>query len=386
MEEVHNWHLALVAILIFGGGGIYVVSEMLLGSMDFGYDLFDLFKDADGKESITASGLRGLFPYFWLAVACFGVALRFSVIVSSYLLSKKRLGRDPFAKYLLTYFSSFSVGIGFSLLVLLLITLFLQLLGVQFSTPMGLISDCVAWLEDFARTNVPTLIQVNSYWLALSLSIILGGLPNYVIHLLSHKFRLFWLVFHRPHHCPDFLHPMGAPPAFVFEVFLTIPSVLISITVSALIFPRPLVMEMILWKTFSYCFEIFNHSLVHYKFALTNPIIRNISRVIGDNGVYHLVHHSAKPNDQTINLGGGPFLIWNRVFGTYRRPYEQEPPVGLTNQPKIILNPFRIIFSGMAQMLYELKHNKNWMVRMKVIFGSIYYIPPRTKEYLILSK
>jgi hypothetical protein len=83
-----------------------------------------------------------------------------------------------------------------------------------------------------------------------------------------------------------------------------------------------------------------------------------------------------------VNLGGGPFLIWDRLFGTYRKPYAEPPPLGLTNQPEIIWNPFRISFSGFAQMWYEWKHNKDWVVRFKIIFGSIWYKPPITKDYL----
>ncbi len=145
-------------------------------------------------------------------------------------------------------------------------------------------------------------------------------------------------------------------------------------------------MEVAIWFTLSHTVEAFNHSIVHYDFALRNPIIRNMSRIFGEFGVYHLMHHSAKPEDHTINLSGAPFCFWDRVFGTYRKPYDTAPPLGLTNQPDIIMNPLRITFSGIAQLWYEWKHNKDWSIRFKIIFGSIWYKPPVTKDFLVIGE
>jgi hypothetical protein len=53
--------------------------------------------------------------------------------------------------------------------------------------------------------------------------------------------------------------------------------------------------------------------------------------------------------------------------------------------PTMKLNPFRIIFSGLAQMVYELRMNRDWLTRMKIIFGGIYYVPPITKDFLVIG-
>jgi sterol desaturase/sphingolipid hydroxylase (fatty acid hydroxylase superfamily) len=173
------------------------------------------------------------------------------------------------------------------------------------------------------------------------------------------------------------------PPGFSFSFFLTIPGGLVAIICSKIVYVEPLVLEVILWHTLAYWFEIFNHSIVHYSFANNNIFIRFFSNFFGGNGVYHLMHHSAKETDQIINLGGGPLLIWDRVFRTYKKPYNEAPPLGLTNQPKMILNPFRIIFSGIAQLIYEWKNNSDWFTRAKIIFGDIYYVPPMSKDFLV---
>ncbi len=97
------------------------------------------------------------------------------------------------------------------------------------------------------------------------------------------------------------------------------------------------------------------------------------------------MHHSSKPGDEMINLSSGPLQVWDRLFGTYRAPYAETPEVGLTNNPVIKMNPFRIILSGVAQLTYELRMNKGWLTRWRVIFGDIYYQPPITKDFLILG-
>jgi hypothetical protein len=60
----------------------------------------------------------------------------------------------------------------------------------------------------------------------------------------------------------------------------------------------------------------------------------------------------------------------------------EEPQFGLTNQPALELSAMAVVFGGLQQIWYELKHNKDFLTRIKIIFGGIYYIPPITKDYL----
>lgn len=373
-----------VVALIFLGGVIYVSSEVLFGmnSLAGGFSVFDISWSDIGEFSSRPS-LEEWFPTVWLGLAVFSVVLRLTIIIQSYFQSKKVLGIDGFDNYMVTYFSAFSLATALSFALMFFMYGLMRWAGFELNDGANVLTYAVNWLASVTDAYVPTLFEVHSYWLAIFLSLFLSALPGYFVHWLGHRSRFFWYVFHRCHHCPEFLHPMGAPPAFAFDFLLVFPTGLIAMVTSKLIYTEPLVMEMGLWFTFAYAFEIFNHSIVHYDFAYRNPIVRNICRLIGDRGVYHLMHHSAKPKDQTINLGGSPFLFWDRLFGTYRKPYQEAPPVGLTNQPKLKLNPFRIILSGIAQLWYELRENQDWKTRLLVVFGPIHYMPPKTKEYLM---
>ena len=385
-KHITKKHQRIVLFGIVVGGFIYVVGEVLFGlnPLAGGLTITDFFGNTIDEYS-SQEGWKAYFPQIWISIAVLVVIFRVLVILHSYVRSQKVLGKSNFSKYILTYFSSFAFAITLSLGIMWAMYGVAKLFGFAPVESINVLTGGVLWLQGFADAHIPTLINVQSYWLAIVLSILFAALPGYFVHWLTHKFRFFWYVFHRCHHCPEFLHPLGAPPAFAFEFFLVIPSGLVAIASSKLFYTEPLVMEMALWFTFGYAFEIYNHSIVHYDFVYKNFFVRNMSRLFGDRGVYHLMHHSAKPNDQTINLGASPFLFWDRLFGTYRKPYEEAPPLGLTNTPKIHHNPLRIILSGISQLLFELKENKGWVTRLKILFGPIHYQPPITKEYLILE-
>lgn len=386
LVHINTLHKTIVILLIVIGGVIYVAGEVLFGlnPLAGGFSINDLTLESFDLNQLSGE-IESWFPVVWFALALMCFVFRVAVISHSYVKSKKVLGGSNFDKYLLTYFTSFALAVFLSFGLMSLLYGLAKLTGFEPKSGLNILNDAVDWLRALVNAYVPTLLNVNSYWLALLLTLFLSALPGYFVHWLGHKSRLFWYVFHRPHHCPQFLHPMGAPPAFTFDFFLVIPSGLMAIAISKLIYTEPFVMEMGLWFTFAYAFEIFNHSIVHYDFAYGNFFVRNMSRLIGDRGVYHLMHHSAKPSDQTINLGASPFLFWDRLFGTYKKPYEEAPPLGLTNQPNMRMNPARIILSGIAQLWYEFKENKNWKTRLLVLFGPIHYLPPKTKEYLILE-
>ncbi len=387
-ETNRSIYIIIIGIVVILGSVLYVAGEVMFGMLpDFkNYTIHHYFSAIKNGVDTNASAFEKYFPQIWLTSAFICIVIRVAVIINGYYLSKKKIGNAAFGFYFITYFTSFFIALAAGMLILFLMAFFAELGGINLQNADNLIAFGIANFETWLNQNIPSLIQVKNYYLAIAISIIVASLPLYFIHWLSHQSRFCWYVFHRAHHCPQFLHPMAAPPAFAFDFLLLIPSGLVAILVSKLIYTEPLIREMSLWLLASYCFEIFNHSSVHYNFAYNNFFVRNLSRLFGDRGVYHYVHHSAYEQDQVINLSGGPLMLWDRIFGTYRKPYSEAPPIGLTNLPDIKMNPFRIIFSGIWQLIYEFKHNKNWKIRYQIIFGSIYYKPPITKEFLIVEK
>jgi sterol desaturase/sphingolipid hydroxylase (fatty acid hydroxylase superfamily) len=357
------------------------------GNAAFGFDFMyylDNLKNGD-LFSLSYGSFEKNFPHIWLMLALGCIVFRTIVIVHSYYLSKREIGEVAFNQVFMRGLSAFLAGTvgGVALLAILG--------GLAWATGLTeeMTTNPIAYLADglklFFTVKIPTVFEIKSYPLAIVLSIFLGALPGYFVHWLTHVSRFFWLITHRAHHVMEYLFPLANPAAFNFNFLLSIPGLLVSIAASKLIYHEPLVMEMAIWGLLAYYVEIFNHSIAHYRFSYGNPLIRNWCRIFGGQGTYHLVHHSAFPQDHNVNLGGGPFMFWDRLFGTYRKPYADPPPLGLTNQPEIIWNPFRISFSGFAQLWYEWKMNKDWSIRFNILFGSIWYKPPVTKDFLIKS-
>jgi sterol desaturase/sphingolipid hydroxylase (fatty acid hydroxylase superfamily) len=235
---------------------------------------------------------------------------------------------------------------------------------------------------DFYNLHFPTYLKL-PYIFAILATMILSDLPTYIIHYMVHWSRFLWLVVHRSHHSPEYLQLFGAGPVYSFIFITLVPNFFIKLAVSKLFYTEPLIVELLVLQVIFFVTEKFNHSSAFYEVAYKNKFIYGIFTFFG-NGPYHMTHHSAKEGDEIVNLANLGFNFWDRLFGTFQKPDRVCPPLGLTHQPKIKLNPFRLYFGGICTILYELKHNelKYWF---KILFGSVYFTPPITKEFLIES-
>lgn len=235
-------------------------------------------------------------------------------------------------------------------------------------------------LIDYYNAHIPTYLKL-PYILAILATIILTDLPIYITHYMVHWSRFLWLVMHRAHHSPEYLHPFGSGPVFSFVFLILVPFFFVKLAVSKLFYTEPLIVELLIIQVVFFITEKFNHSSAFYSFAFKNKFTYSIFSFFG-NGPYHMTHHSAKEGEEIVNLANLGFNFWDRLFGTYQKPDKTCPPLGLTHQPKIKLNPFRLYFSGILTILYELKHNeaKYWF---KILFGSVYFTPPATRDFLI---
>ncbi len=242
-----------------------------------------------------------------------------------------------------------------------------------------------AGINNRINALVPTLLYLPPFG-AFILTILVSSFFEYGVHWLDHKSRFLWLVNHRIHHTAEHMHPMGVGVVDVFpKLFVGIPKTLLLACINKLFYHNAL-FEYFLAYNILYIFtQYFNHSTYYYEFFSKRPRLSMMLFLPHSNGTIHYVHHSALPGDDAVNLSSGGFCIWDFVFGTFRTPYKERPPVGLTNNPSIRLNPLSLLLSGWQQLFYEWKHNKNWRIRLKIIFGDIWYKPPVTKDFLKLS-
>jgi sterol desaturase/sphingolipid hydroxylase (fatty acid hydroxylase superfamily) len=302
--------------------------------------------------------------------------------MASFVISVRRFGRAHFLPIFWSHFLSNIVAMLGGLLLFATLGAVAWALGYRYDSGAALIDHAYNGVLDWLKQHIPTL-TILPYPLAIAAGMVFGALPGYFSHWLAHHSRLVWYCGHRGHHSAAILHPVGTGPfMFLPEIFSTLPSVLFAALATKLFYYEPLLFETLVLGALGIVVEKFNHTTVFYDFAFHNPLVRAISAYTGG-GVYHYMHHTSRPGDEIVNVGGSPFLIWDRLFGTYRAPTATAPRVGLTNNPQITLSPFAIIFSGWQQIAWELKANTSWSDRWHILFGTVYWSPPLSRDFLI---
>jgi len=245
--------------------------------------------------------------------------------------------------------------------------------------------DIVYQMTVFSKTivdRVPTLV-VLPYPLPLFASMIVVDFFYYWFHRWGHTKRMWWLLWHRPHHMTDELIIPCTQPVFAAAplfIFISIPFQ-IGVGVLAKLFgPDTMVLESLMLGVITTTFAIYAHTSAYYEWFGKQKILMFLASFNG-NGNYHYMHHSALPGHEVINVAGSCFYFWDRVFGTYVEPTKEIPPVGLTGSPELHMNPIRLALSGMTQIAYELKNNKDWRTRLKILVGDSDYFPPVSKDF-----
>ena len=280
--------------------------------------------------------------------------------------------------------------------VLALIGVALKISGGNFSDGLLLIEHVVKTANDWVMAHVPTLVELNP-WIAALLVFHVAGFVHYWLHRLGHQSRALWMLFHRQHHLSPNLSQFSTTAVFfAFPLFIVfvVPYVFIFAAITKLFAAEPLYKEVFVINTIFMASEIIGHSDVFYEWAVKKRWLSWPGFAFGG-GVYHYLHHSAERSDAVthqknykvnmVNMGGGLFFMWDIVFGTYTPLREKKPKVGLTGQPPLYYNPLRLGIGGLAQLIYELRHNRDWRTRLKILFGDSYYTPPVTRSYILKS-
>lgn len=246
----------------------------------------------------------------------------------------------------------------------------------------------VAFANELAM-RTPTLVELPR-WAAFLATLMVLTFVHYWAHRLSHTRRALWLLFHRPHHMTTHLCYGTTLPVFMsFPLFLVlaVPYVFVFAALGKLFSLQPLYAELILFHLVIYMGEIYGHSPALYEKAIRNPLVRGISFLYCQ-GVYHVLHHSSaidsqrKTSNNTVNIGAGLFSCWDILFGTFQPLTDKVPPIGLHGQPRLVMNPLRLVCAGALQIGWELWRNppREWG---RIVFGPSTYVPPQSRDFLV---
>lgn len=349
-----------------------------------------VFNRIGGSESVVA-WLVGIFV---LAVILF----RAAVMLWSYFGYPKVFG-VPFPMHIVPVFILVN-AVGALAIPLMLAVLggILYLAGYDFNNGWLLIENTVSSAHVWVMNHVPTIVALPG-WLAIICVYFVAGFFHYWLHRLGHESRTLWLLFHRHHHMtPNLTQQSTVAVFFAFPLFIVLvaPYVFIFAAITKLFSPEPLYAETFIFNCLLMVPEIFGHSDVLYEKARKWKWA-SIPGFVFCNGVYHYLHHSAEPVDSVltkgifkgrdrkvnmVNMGGGLFFFWDIVFGTFTPLRDKRPRVGLTGQPELVMNPLRLGLSGIAQLIYELKHNpvSDWFM---ILCGPSDFVPKNSKDYAL---
>ncbi len=377
----HQWIRPLSIVWGIATAALLYGLLFLFGSFD-AFQAFYHYVDTPGKEGLL---------YLFLLVTFLGVGFRAYFAVTSITQHDEHVGfllEDRYVTFVISSVIMQNILMG-------VLTVFIGLLLLFFGYSAFDAFELTFLSDFFLRVvdEVPTLVQL-PYWPALIVTYLVITLSEYCWHRMGHESRLLWLLAHRPHHISTTLCSatvVEADPAFPLGLlWKTIAIVLIGSVVAKLFHQgNTFFIELAVLRMGWGITEIFNHTSAFYARILKNRWAYSVMTFFGS-GPYHILHHSSLPEHAIANLGGGVFLMWDRVFGTYFKPTDKIPPLGLTGQPDIYLNPLNMALSGLLQVAYELKNNKGVVVRCKILFGGIFYAPPVSKSFikkpLLLSK
>jgi sterol desaturase/sphingolipid hydroxylase (fatty acid hydroxylase superfamily) len=265
------------------------------------------------------------------------------------------------------------------------------LAGYSWQEGMGALNH----VQDFVQRSVawvPTIVELPRL-VAFGVVIMAQTFVHYWMHRISHVQRFMWLVIHRPHHITEDISPITTLPSvfsFPLALFLIVPYIFVFSAISKLFAPEPFLIELLALQIVTMIAEIYSHAPAFYNQSAKTPWLRFLSFSL-TLGPYHVLHHASDRDERfkhvayTSNLGPGPFCCWDILFGTYRELPAICPPTGLTDLPKLVKNPLRLLAAGIAQIAYELYWNKSWRTRFWILFGSTDYYPPITKDFMLLE-
>ena len=349
--------------------------------------VFDIFYQASGGRWLSGPLL------FFSVLTVVNVLFTAGIIIVGYWIYPRTMGKPFPITVLFTYFSLNAVCTVGIWTIHGLTGLAAPLFGFDILEGVKAFGNLLADLRVWAD-QVPTLVDMPAL-LAFFVLQMVGGFFHYWFHRLSHESRLLWLLFHRTHHMtPELIQPstQAVFNAFPFFLFAAVPYVIIFSVIGKLITSESLLVYLIIYKLFSAFANLFSHQTALYKWAQGKWYIRALSTVTSE-GVYHYLHHSAEEEHNNergnlINIGGGLFFIWDRVFGTYRPVTEHKPIVGLqgVKHEDMSTNPLRLAFAGIAQIVFELKNNKSFKEKALIVMGPSDYIPENSYDYVYKAK
>ncbi|WP_420589918.1 sterol desaturase family protein [Bacterioplanoides sp.] len=210
------------------------------------------------------------------------------------------------------------------------------------------------FITAFADVIAPYGLQWNPEPSLLTFVIlfVLADFFMYVNHFAMHKLRWFWVV-HVTHHSSEHMNLSTA----LRQNFLNALNgnwLLMWVPLALIGFDKDWILIAIEANLF---YQFFMHTEAVGRLGWAEKIFNTPS--------HHRVHHGSNPEQIDRNFGG-VFIIWDRLFGTFRDEDDAgEIKYGVTRMPEKPLNPFYIQTYELASMLKDVWRYKDLRILYK---------------------
>ena len=210
------------------------------------------------------------------------------------------------------------------------------------------------FITAFADVIAPYGLQWNPEPSLLTFVIlfVLADFFMYINHFAMHKLRWFWVV-HVTHHSSEHMNLSTA----LRQNFLNALNgnwLLMWVPLALIGFDKDWILIAIEANLF---YQFFMHTEAVGRLGWAEKIFNTPS--------HHRVHHGSNPEQIDRNFGG-VFIIWDRLFGTFRDEDDAgEIKYGVTRMPEKPLNPFYIQTYELVSMLKDVWRYKDLRILYK---------------------
>lgn len=201
-----------------------------------------------------------------------------------------------------------------------------------------------------------SVFEIPATWFTLILLFVASDFCYYWAHRKSHEINLFWIG-HVVHHQSEEYNLSVALRQGAFQVVFTF------------IFYLPL--ALIGFDTLS--FVMMNGLVTVYQFWIHTESIGKLGwfEKIFNTPSHHRVHHGRDPKYIDKNHAG-VFIIWDKMFGTFREE-EEQPTYGITT-PLQTWNPLKAHVSPILQLMQNAARAKG-IDKLKILFNPPGWLP-----------
>ena len=197
------------------------------------------------------------------------------------------------------------------------------------------------------------LVRVEHSWLTYVIAFVALDFAGYWVHRIDHEYNLFWNAHIIHHSSEEFnlacaLRQSISVVVRLFTIFL-LPAALLGV-------PAPVVAVVAPLHLFA---QFWYHTRHIGRMGILEHIIVTPS--------HHRVHHAINPEYLDKNYSQ-IFIIWDKLFGTFREERPDLPPVYGITRPVRTWNPIRINFQHLWLLLQDAWRTGSWNDKLKIWF------------------